>query len=117
MRISDWSSDVCSSDLQRQVGQGVPGAEIGAAILLRWDEREPFSGAAAHGLQARLMADTAVARRSGMGLAEQQVAVAIDTADVTVRPIPHGISKNAHTPGLAGRPETTRSDLPPAATG
>src|SRR3546814_11604432 len=80
MRISDWSSDVCSSD------------------LLRWDEREPFSGAAAHGLQDRLMADTAVARRTGMGLAEQQVAVAIDQADDTCRPDAYGLVKTAQPP-------------------
>src|SRR3546814_7421803 len=42
MRISDWSSDVCSSDLQRITGQGLPGDQ-GAQIA---SEVVGFGGAA-----------------------------------------------------------------------
>src|SRR3546814_10122585 len=51
------------------------------------------------------MADTAVARRTGMGLAEQQVAVAIDQADDTCRPDAYGLVKTAQPLGLEGRRE------------
>src|SRR3546814_5564279 len=35
MRISDWSSDVCSSDLQRQATQRVPGSGSFLGLLHR----------------------------------------------------------------------------------
>src|SRR3546814_18322770 len=40
MRISDWSSDVCSSDLRSHYRSDLPGAELGVAeadrLGLRW---------------------------------------------------------------------------------
>src|SRR3546814_5845789 len=40
MRISDWSSDVCSSDLQRRYPSvGEPALEVGL-VLLGMDERQ-----------------------------------------------------------------------------
>src|SRR3546814_10390630 len=42
MRISDWSSDVCSSDLLENVAVGCPGVAEAAAIGIahpKWDER------------------------------------------------------------------------------
>src|SRR3546814_10808272 len=42
MRISDWSSDVCSSDLPRASGhRGGPGAGRRPLPLLRLDRRPP----------------------------------------------------------------------------
>src|SRR3546814_5241004 len=44
MRISDWSSDVCSSDLQH-----VDGIDVGGGADLRYhDEVEPVAGALDH---------------------------------------------------------------------
>src|SRR3546814_3258624 len=51
------------------------------------------------------MAVTAVAGRTGMGLAEQQVAGAIDQSDDTCRPDAYGLVKTAQPLGLEGRRE------------
>src|SRR3546814_1061493 len=68
MRISDWSSDVCSSDLDRQkfdfVGIGGTGDRIGA------QQRPPLARQADHHELARMEAE---ARRAADREAEQML--------------------------------------------
>src|SRR3546814_4412475 len=44
MRISDWSSDVCSSDLRFGVGRGVIREALSVLENLRYVQRKPNSG-------------------------------------------------------------------------
>src|SRR3546814_6738972 len=55
MRISDWSSYVCSSDLQLAVGQGVNHHGVDQGVVRRdgRHERRPGQGLRAQGLRAR----------------------------------------------------------------
>src|SRR3546814_4828187 len=45
MRISDWSSDVCSSDLHARAGGGVVGVADGQRIIRRCGALRPHGGA------------------------------------------------------------------------
>src|SRR3546814_425423 len=81
MRISDWSSDVCSADLRRVVGIGVeqhvqrPGAAVDAEVGTEDRavgvelERQRRGADAAHDLHALEDGDVAVARGAGAGIA------------------------------------------------
>src|SRR3546814_13108864 len=62
MRISDWSSDVCSSDLDAEVG--TEDRAVGVEL-----ERQRRGADAAHDLHALEDADVAVARGAGAGIA------------------------------------------------
>src|SRR3546814_18347193 len=52
MRISDWSSDVCSSDLVRLL-QGFAGAAVSVTAMAM--VRDPFEGIAVARIMSRLM--------------------------------------------------------------
>src|SRR3546814_5979833 len=81
MRISDWSSDVCSADLRRVVGIGVeqhvqrPGAAVDAEVGTEYRavgvelERQRRGADAAHDLHALEDGDVAVPRGAGAGSA------------------------------------------------
>src|SRR3546814_1475458 len=62
MRISDWSSDVCSSDLDAEVG--TEDRAVGVEL-----ERQRRGADAAHDLHALEDGDVAVARGAGAGIA------------------------------------------------
>src|SRR3546814_18691241 len=63
MRISDWSSDVCSSDLCGAVGGGHPPCAQGADRRLQDSARLPFSRPTAARRQRENL-QTAAARRT-----------------------------------------------------
>src|SRR3546814_5355644 len=64
MRISDWSSDVCSSDLLADHGDGLAGADVEGDVV---DHRLPLAGDAERGGEVGDAQDRRGARHGGGG--------------------------------------------------
>src|SRR3546814_6393255 len=93
MRISDWSSDVCSSDLLFDLGEdGVEAAENGGAVLLGDDALVHQHGAVRLGPGDVLGVESTVEADGGIDALHHRRRAAGEA------PAPHGIG-----PGVRGR--------------
>src|SRR3546814_21158717 len=113
MRISDWSSDVCSSDLVTGAKNGPKGKGDGVALTL-----EPAAGGTAEELKTDVVL-VAIGRRpftEGLGLKELGVAmtnrgfIEVDENFQTSVPGIYAIGDCVPGPMLAHKPEAARSD-------
>src|SRR3546814_12020490 len=103
MRISDWSSDVCSSDLSRSFISAIPTSVFFDALATRFDA---VKGAALKGRFQFVLPDSheavAVVVEGGVEFPRYGVTDAATTAEITHdrRGVDDGIPGPAHFPAL-----------------
>src|SRR3546814_13986340 len=123
MRISDWSSDVCSSDLPQRVGggaAGVPGDVVGAVVIEVADHRcvaaSDDDGTAVDLPAARAAVPDHVARLARRMPQHVVGAVAVEVADHRVEALavdnhrPRGEGRTAVPDAVRGRAGSTPED-------
>src|SRR3546814_8487965 len=101
MRISDWSSDVCSSDLLGRERCGEESAHLLAEGALLWCKRQ------VHGLIAPRWR-----RRTRPARHRHGCSPGAACPEPAAHPPARSIAHNFHTPGEAPRSEEHTSELP-----
>src|SRR3546814_14830542 len=117
MRISDWSSDVCSSDLGAREGEGIPG---GAATSLRTGKGESLVARPSQLLDAILAAGRkglSIQRYKGLGEmnAEQLWAITLDPPNPSILKVAieqADYTKASRSAGGRGGKSASRSGRP-----
>src|SRR3546814_17471607 len=111
MRISDWSSDVCSSDLLFDLGEdGVEAAENGGAVLLGDDALVHQHGAVRLGPGAVLGVESTVEAAGGIDALHHRRRAAGEA------PAPHGFGPRVRGRAVARFPfrlQLLRLGVPP----